>query len=869
MNAILRPAVLLMNRLSVQQKLFAVAAAMLMAVVVCASLLMLRIESDLGFSVKETYATSLILPARQLMQGVQEHRGVSQAVILGNSAMQSRFSEIDARVREALKRGSNAVSEAGAIVSVAPDWQAISRDAERMLEQGARQTPEESMKTHNELVKRIADYISRCADDTNATLDPELDSYSLMDIFSVQGPNAVEFMGQARARGTTVATRRASVEDDRTRMTVYMALTQRAMDTLQSDAAKAGGANPALKAELDRQAGEVTAAFTKFNNLLRNELQQVKPNLDPARVFDEGTSSINATYGMIDLAARLFDTRIEARIERLKGERTIALGAIVLALLLSGYMLLAVRRGVTGSVNTLRAACERLSNGQVDQACEVRTQDEFGVIAQSLEHVRLVLNDVVRSQKAITLEHDKGQIDYRIDAQAFAGAYREMAELTNQLAHSHIEVNQRFVDTLRHYAEGDFSVSMPELPGQKRQITDAANDIKVKLLALSEVINRLADAAANGDFTPRGDESQFANGYHAMVVSLNRLMNTASAGLGDIARVIGAMSRGDLTERVTADYAGTFGELKNDVNTMADQMHDVVSRIVEASQSVNTAAQEIASGNSDLSSRTEEQAGSLEETAASMEELNATVKQNAENAQQARTLTASSSDVAARGGEMMRKVVDTMGAIQESSRKISDIIGVIDSIAFQTNILALNAAVEAARAGEQGRGFAVVASEVRNLAQRSAQAAKEIKTLIASSVTTVDSGARLVQDTGHTMEDLVQSVQRVSSLVTDISVASREQADGIEQISSAVGQMDEVTQQNAALVEEAAAAAESLEEQARALQETVSQFRLSAATPAATRAAAKSSAATAARPAARKAATAQIAAKLDDEWTEF
>jgi methyl-accepting chemotaxis protein len=252
----------------------------------------------------------------------------------------------------------------------------------------------------------------------------------------------------------------------------------------------------------------------------------------------------------------------------------------------------------------------------------------------------------------------------------------------------------------------------------------------------------------------------------------------------------------------------------------------VVGRIKDATEAINIASQEIAAGNADLSSRTEEQASSLEETSSAMEELNATVRQNAENARQANDLAKTSNAGVVKGGQVVKEVVVTMGEIQASSKKISDIIGVIDSIAFQTNILALNAAVEAARAGEQGRGFAVVASEVRNLAQRSATAAKEIKTLIAESVDKVESGAKLVQEAGVTMDEVVASFQQVAGLVTEIASASKEQASGIEQTTQAVGQMDEVTQQNAALVEEAAAAAESLEEQARGLVQTVSMFKL-------------------------------------------
>jgi methyl-accepting chemotaxis protein len=286
------------------------------------------------------------------------------------------------------------------------------------------------------------------------------------------------------------------------------------------------------------------------------------------------------------------------------------------------------------------------------------------------------------------------------------------------------------------------------------------------------------------------------------------------------------VAAGDLTSRIEVDGKDETSMLLAALKSMNGSLAKIVGRVRAGTETISMASREITVGNQDLSSRTEAQAGSLEETASSMEELTSTVKQNADNARQANSLAASASAVASKGGAVIAEVVDTMGAINASSRKIADIIGVIDGIAFQTNILALNAAVEAARAGEQGRGFAVVATEVRNLAHRSAAAAKEIKTLIGDSVAKVESGTRLVDQAGATMSEVVDSVRRVSDIISEITAASGEQSSGIEQVNQAIIQMDGVTQQNAALVEQSAAAAESLQDQAAELAEVVGKFVL-------------------------------------------
>ena len=385
-------------------------------------------------------------------------------------------------------------------------------------------------------------------------------------------------------------------------------------------------------------------------------------------------------------------------------------------------------------------------------------------------------------------------------------------------------------------------------------------------------VNTLVEAAAAGNFSER-IKSEGKDGFFLKLADgLNMLVTTAEKGLNDVARVLGAIAKGDLTEKIDADYMGTFGELKNYCNETTSSLTGMLGDIRIAADTIFTASSEIAQGNADLSSRTEQQAANLEETASSMEELTSTVKLNADNAKQANVLAEQASTVAIDGGTLIQQVVTTMNAINESARKISDIIGVIDGIAFQTNILALNAAVEAARAGDQGRGFAVVASEVRTLAQRSANAAKDIKALISDSVQKIDNGNQLVGKSGDTMKEIVNAIKRVNDIMAEIAAASAEQSTGIEEVSTAVSQMDEMTQQNAALVEQAAAAAESMQSQADQLTQSVAQFRLSddqVRSPAPAKRVAAPSKPTAKKAPATSKKLAPPPSSQDDEWEQF
>lgn len=367
----------------------------------------------------------------------------------------------------------------------------------------------------------------------------------------------------------------------------------------------------------------------------------------------------------------------------------------------------------------------------------------------------------------------------------------------------------------------------PVVDEQGRRLGTVAewHDRTDEVIAENEVA-AIVEAAVRGDFSKRFDLAGKEGFLRHLGEDINRLVHTSETGLNDIVRILNALSRGDLTETIVNDYAGAFGQMKDDANTTVDKLRVIVNQIKEVADGISTGSKEIATGNNNLSYRTEQQAASLEQTAASMEQLTAAVKHNAENAEQANRLAVTATGIAGKGVEVVDHVVATMDEINASSQKIGDIISVIDDIAFQTNLLALNAAVEAARAGEQGRGFAVVAVEVRNLAQRAATAAEEIKALITDSVAKVAGGSKLVSEAGKTMEEIVDSIRGVSAMMAEITAASAEQRAGIVQVNQAIAQMDEVTQQNAALVEQAAAAAESMEEQAQNMAAMVGSFKV-------------------------------------------
>jgi methyl-accepting chemotaxis protein len=597
--------------------------------------------------------------------------------------------------------------------------------------------------------------------------------------------------------------------------------------------------------------------------------------------------------------------RREAHAAVVSSERNtyIVIGAVTLVFIgLFISVLRAIRKEIGGEPAVAKAMMNRLVGGDINVRFDVADGDEDSLFAamkksleQSVENMRIraaldnvsgnvmiadnerrivYMNDRIQSMMA-TAETDIRKALPHFDARKLLG--NNMDVFHKNPAHQRdLLANLQGAHRAQISVGGrTFSLTAnPVFAKDGQRIGSVVEWVdRTAEVAVEQEVNAIVTAASMGDFTQRIDVSNMQGFFRQLSDGINRVMDTTHSGLRDISGVLKTLARGDLTERITADYFGMFAEMKNACNETVDSLTRMLTQIREGSGTIYSAVNEIAAGNSDLSTRTEQQASSLEETASSMEQLTSTVRQNSDNAKQANQLAVSASAVAQKGGEVVEEVVHTMSAINDSSRKIADIISVIDGIAFQTNILALNAAVEAARAGEQGRGFAVVAAEVRNLAQRSAAAAKEIKTLISDSVEKVDSGNKQVEVAGATMQEIVKSIKRVADLMAEISAASEEQTSGIEQVNVAVTQMDEMTQQNAALVEEAAAAAESLREQAEMLAESVNVFKIAGVEKAATAAPVRgltyqsaSAQRVGSRPSFVKAAP---KLSVEDEWDEF
>ncbi len=504
--------------------------------------------------------------------------------------------------------------------------------------------------------------------------------------------------------------------------------------------------------------------------------------------------------------------------------------AVSLGLVLIGsFILRELKKQLGGEPKVVVEATGRIAQGDLSSVITLEKGDDTSLLAsmnQMQQNLRILITDI----STLIDKSASGDFTYQMNLENKKGFALEIGQKLNQVNQALLQQiggnPEEGVRVASSIAAGNLDVSIQVRPHDRRSMMYAMSEMSRTLKTIISEIQEMVDAATMGQFHHKIDLTQRKGYAHRLGQLLNNLSDTTQEALSDISEIAQTLATGNLTKTIDKSYPGIFGESAAAINTTVNDLRQLIRTVIESINSISTAAGQIAAGNQDLSSRTEEQASSLEQTAASMEELTSVVRQNSENTSEANQLSQSAAMVATKGGEVVNESVQTMREITASSNRISEIITVIDGIAFQTNILALNAAVEAARAGELGKGFAVVATEVRSLSLRTTESAKQIKDLIQDSSVQVERGTEQANKAGETMVEIVDSIDSVSRLISEISNASGEQREGIEQVNKAIGQMDQVTQQNAALVEQVAAAAESLENQAKELKQQVSHFKI-------------------------------------------
>ncbi len=804
---------------------------------------------------------------RLVLQDIQRHRGASTSLLSGKEQFRDKVAQARSGVDAAVQRVDAALSAHGGDLGKVEAWEKFRAGWQTLRGSYAGLNPQTNASQHTELIRTLLEAMTAVADQSGLVLDPDLDSFYTMLLAVIELPPTTERMGQSRAMGSLVLAEKSLTQDRRDTLIGAFAEIRVREKAILDAGTKVFGANPEAATHLKPLFDEAKSGIALFvSNVEQNILRAETLAYDPVRYFDETTRAIDAAFKLYDDGVSSLDTMLTTRISAIRNQRLLVLGGVLAIIALAGGVGFVILRKVNGGIVQASSALDQIAGGRFDVPLTAGTSDEIGHLIGRLDEMQKQLRErleadarvnnenlrvkvaldvtstnvmiadpdgkIIYCNKAVIEMMRQAEADLRRDlpnfrADGILGSnfdvyHKNPAHQRNMLAGLREGYRTEIVVGGRHFAL--VAAPIVNARGERLGTVVEWRDRTAEVNIESEV-SAIIEAAVAGDFSQRLDAAGMSGFFRKLSTGINDLLDANNRALGDVATMLQRLSAGDLTHKIDTDYRGMLGQLKNDANATVDNLQEIVGQIKGATEAINTAAKEIASGNQDLSGRTEEQASSLEETASSMEQLTSTVKQNADNARQANELAGTAQEVATRGGAVVGQVVQTMSAIHQSSAKIADIIGVIDGIAFQTNILALNAAVEAARAGEQGRGFAVVATEVRNLAQRSANAAKEIKGLISDSVERVEAGNKQVEQAGRTMEEVVSAIERVAKIMADISSASREQSSGIEQVSLAVSQMDEVTQQNAALVEEAAAAAESLEEQAHALASAVAVFR--------------------------------------------
>jgi methyl-accepting chemotaxis protein len=807
-----------LNRLKLWQKIGWLVLAMAIPVALV-GFFYLRLADSQVSQARDELAGAHYLQGLSAVEGeMLTHRSRAFVFLSGDTARRGDVVAQQEEVEKQISAMDALNADLGKQLGVADKWESVKSEWEALKGKAITQSVADSDTAHATLTDHLQQLMELVGARSKTSLDPEVKTQALIHLAADYTPKALIYAGNMRHFAVKAAAKGYLGGDDRTGIQIYKDRFHAQLD----EARAALEQLPAdIQAVLRPDFDAVTMTSTDYDSVVQTKLLAAA-NLTAtgAEMYDAGVATNRAIK---KLSSTSFDATVKAlgsRLMQLSVRRNLTVGIGFLVLAFGLALAIVVSRSLTKPLNRAVEVFGSISTGHYDSQIDTGSTDEAGQVLRALDEMQGKLRTQIETERAVAAENTRiRQALDKASTSVVLADEKHQIIYVNDIAQASFTRNaQEIRSTLPNFdatrLRGSGLESLSPDPATQRRVLDNLTGADVQERVLGDFTFRTVTNPVIGERGERlGTVMEWAQ--RTQEVRVEKELQT----------MLSAINAGNLGKRIDlAGKNGFFEAMSRGINQLADNITATVSMVKSAAAEIHRGAEEISAGNSNLSLRTEEQAASLEETASSMEEMTTTVKQNADNAGQANQLALAARDQAEQGGMVVGKAVQAMSGINDSARKIADIISVIDEIAFQTNLLALNAAVEAARAGEQGRGFAVVASEVRNLAGRSATAAKEIKDLIQDSVKKVSDGSLLVTQSGQTLEQIVTSVKKVSDIVAEIAAASREQSLGIEQVGRAVMQMDELTQQNAALVEQATAASQGMTTEAGGLNEMMARY---------------------------------------------
>ena len=809
-----------LSRLKLWQKLAVLVVAMAAPTMLLGFFYLSGANTQVAMGRDEIEGARYVQSVGAVLAQVTDHRSRLFALLTGDTSRRDEVTSSEVEMDRLMSQVDASNAKVGTQFKATEAWQAIKSDWQRLRAEEAKLSPDDAVARHDALVDTIQKLSSIVAAHSGMNIDPSPETAVLIQIATRNVPAALIATHDVRWYAARTAIKGYLGGDDRMAIQLYHDEFQEQFDTAANDLERA---SDEAKAKVRPVLESARNAFSSFYGMVKGKiLDAQKLEVTTTDVYSASHDVTSALQQLSDVSYEAMNVAVQQRLTEVTHRRDLTAGITALALAFALGLSWLIRHSLERPLARAIEVFGNISGGKYDNEVDLSGTDEAGQVLHALHEMQGKLRTQIETERAVAAENTRIRqaLDKVSTSVVLADSHHQIIYLNETaqatFARSQLEIRKSLPNFDPHRLKGSSLDVLSADPGHQRRILETLSGSDVQERVLGACTFR---TVSNPVISDKGER------IGTVVEWTDR---TPEVGVEkEMQGMLSGVLAGDLSQRIALQgKAGFFEAMSRGVNQLADNMSEVVSKVKTVAAEVRRGAEEITSGNANLSQRTEQQSSSLEETASSMEEMTTTVKQNADNAGQANQLAIAARDQAEKGGSVVSQAVKAMADINDSSKKIADIIGVIDDIAFQTNLLALNAAVEAARAGEQGRGFAVVASEVRSLAGRSATAAKEIKELIQDSVRKVEDGSVLVTQSGQTLEKIVASVKKVSDIVAEIAAASREQSSGIEQVNRAVMQMDELTQQNAALVEQATAASQAMAQQVRGLNDMLERYRV-------------------------------------------